>query len=603
MKKSKNHLLAVLILSLFLVFTNCEKEEVFLQNTENNKTNLEIKMFTLSETEIKNDKRLLNKIDKFQTDIKTKNNSPSSSRYIYSTENQFTVNTDYAIHIDNGVNNTYTFPMYRQQDNGLLENLLLVEQEDDSFKVYIVQYEFTEEEIAAINFRESVDFENKVTFIEINDDGLTDDIFGKYFYNGNCYEDNMVHQPGSNCFSNRHNLSDGEYNEATNPGGCRYWNTSNMATSGGYVFMPTLVSCDGQGGNTTGSGPDGNTNNHGGLAGSASTTPITCRVDCLPDSDALESCDLTVPVSLASLSLIDQEICWLNKSGQSIIKANLETYLNNGGDLDFGQEAFDALYNGGQVDYPNKVILDQTVINNQKVKCVYDKLKGLSNTIFNDIIDNQFRSSKNSDLRFKITTPINGGDAFTKGRTNNGINFFEIQLNPSMVANASTIEIALMLIHESIHAELLDRCLQLGIISAFDSNGNPLFTNTPITYTTYDSLFAVLVYNYKNYGGGNSQWNHDLFTVLSYRTKMAQNLLDIHAWLNDVNNDFLSNVNSDPFIIGGTYTLQQLMDYISWIGLEGTQDYQNTINNNTQELYKKVYVESVVRTKYTTICN
>ncbi|PIB33761.1 hypothetical protein BFP78_05805 [Gaetbulibacter sp. 5U11] len=75
MKKSKNQLSILLFLSLFFVLTNCEKEEVFLQNTVSNKTNPEIKMFALSETEIKNDKRLINKIDKFQTDIKTKNNS------------------------------------------------------------------------------------------------------------------------------------------------------------------------------------------------------------------------------------------------------------------------------------------------------------------------------------------------------------------------------------------------------------------------------------------------------------------------------------------------------------------------------------------------
>ncbi|WP_292942645.1 hypothetical protein [Olleya sp. UBA1516] len=412
-------------------------------------------MFTLSETEIKNDKRLINKIDKFQTDIKTKNNSSSSSRYIYTAENQFTVNTDYAIHIDNGANSTYTFPMYRQQDYGLLENLLLVEQEDDSFKVYIVQYEFTEEEIAAINFRESVDFENKVTFIEINDDGLTDDIFGKYFYNGNCYEDNMVYQPGSNCTAGGlHSVSDGAYNEYTNPDGCKAWNTSSMATSGGYVFMPTLVSCDGQGGNTTGSGPDVNTNNHGGLTGSASTTPITCRVDCLPDSDALESCDLTVPVSFASLSLIDQEICWLNKSGQSTIKANLETYLNNSGDLDFGQLAFDTLYNGGEVDFEEELILDSDLKANN---CLYSVYTGMGNApTFANYLNNFDGDMSVAHLKLTSSTTLPSN---TNAETSAPQNYLiTITFNENNL-NRPNLSIARTFIHEIIHAEIFRKLL------------------------------------------------------------------------------------------------------------------------------------------------
>lgn len=80
-------------------------------------------------------------------------------------------------------------------------------------------------------------------------------------------------------------------------------------------------------------------------------------------------------------------------------------------------------------------------------------------------------------------------------------------------------------------------------------------------------------------------------------------MVEIHPWLNDNSNDFLSNVNNDPFIVGGSYTLEQLMGYISWIGLEGTQDYQNTISNNALELSKKIYVQGVARAKYTNTCN
>ena len=196
-----------------------------------------------------------------------------------------------------------------------------------------------------------------------------------------------------------------------------------------------------------------------------------------------------------------------------------------------------------------------------------------------------------------------GEDAFTKGRTSNGISTYDILLDPSVLASASTLEIALMLIHESIHAELLDRCVQLGIINAFDINGNPNFTNTSVTYNTYQALFSVLVYQYRNFGGTNSQWNHDLFTVLSYRTKMAQNLVAIHPWLNDPSSDFLTNINSNTLNLYGDFTLQQVMNYISWIGLEGTQEFIDSIESDPLEETKKNYIENAARAQYTNNCN
>lgn len=118
-----------------------------------------------------------------------------------------------------------------------------------------------------------------------------------------------------------------------------------------------------------------------------------------------------------------------------------------------------------------------------------------------------------------------------------------------------------------------------------------------------EAIFSALALHYFNYNGGNSQWNHDLFTIGNYRTKMAQNLVNIHPWLNDANNDFLTNVNSDSLNLYGDFTLEQLMEYVSWIGLEGTQDFINTIQNSPLEHTKKNYVENAARAKYTNNCN
>ncbi len=220
-------------------------------------------------------------MEKIETKLKVQSKATSiNGREVYSEENGFTVNTDYCKEIFDGTKYTYTFPVFREVDNGLLENLLLVEDTDGSYMAYLIQYELTDDEKTAINFLQPVDMERKVTFIEINDDGLTDDIFGKYYYNGSCYEDNYVYQEATNCLgSEQHPYSVGS--------ACPLWGTINTATSGGYVNIPTLVSCDGGGGypSNGGNAPDYNpTNpnsnpNHGGSSGS-STTTITCKTNC-----------------------------------------------------------------------------------------------------------------------------------------------------------------------------------------------------------------------------------------------------------------------------------------------------------------------------------
>jgi hypothetical protein len=300
----------------------------------------------------------------------------------------------------------------------------------------------------------------------------------------------------------------------------------------------------------------------------------------------------------------------------------LNTHIDNDGDyeeeaLNFVSAVIDELTDtceiDFEVDFPEKVILHNSVINNQKAKCVYDKLKEMSNTIFSDIINDHFGSSKNAHIRFEIGTTPNGEDAITNPFINNpsdvsSSSAYKIVINSAIVEDLSLIEIALIYIHESIHAELFERCFRLGLIQTITFvNGSPkvFFTSNPtIPYDIPSSIFNALTTQYYN-NGQNSQWNHDLFTALNYQEQISENLENIHPWLNDQNNDFVSNINNDPFNVGGNYTLSQLMDYISWIGLEGTQEYANTFlgPSNVSELSKLTYIEDAISTKYTQECN
>ncbi len=300
-------------------------------------------------------------------------------------------------------------------------------------------------------------------------------------------------------------------------------------------------------------------------------------------------------------------ITWLaNNNNQSNVLSNciaILDFLNENGNNTpeaqaFAQEAMEAMMAGGE--FYDGIIIDSTIVSNTRVHNIYNKLKNLSNSIFSDIINNNFQSSKIARIRFRIGNTPDGEDAYTKGSTNNGISSsYDVIINSNLIDSLSNIEVALIFIHESIHAELLDRCVRMGIINAFDSSGYPNFTDSSITFSTQEALFAGIVNFYKNYPvPNNSQWNHDLFTILDYRNILSQNLISIHPFINDINNDFLTNINNDPLNSYGNFTLQQVMNYISWIGLEGTQNYINTIQNNSLEHQKKVYIEDAARLFY-----
>lgn len=630
-KLNRTFKFGILFLGMTLLFWNCEKSEEITNKEiqqEKNRTEISFEQF----------KSNISSKEKLQTFNRFFDINKSSSKTTFNKKNtndfnDATILTDNIIKIKKNNFTSYTFTILTQTEDFEFYNLVLyVNNNQEIYKSHILKYTPSEKWLADTtqHFSGNVKIINNDFFNVDNLLQSKSSTHAKSLANDDCIDSVTTewvcgagnnHEPGHpDCRPENNAVTEYvitiEYRPCTDNGG------------GNGDFDPETGS---EGGSTSGGGD-------GGIVTAPNTVPYTSQLKQF-QSGTLNSVERTyyssnsniknnidrylIQKSFSSIAKFDaklalefseslnlnfQQFNWVFNNRDSQDLNDIKDYLNEAINItseieDFVKKAIDALNDDGEIDLEDKVIVDSTVVKNQKVKCVYDKLKSLSNNVFSDIINEHFDSAKKSHVRFRITTTPNGEDAFTRGFTNNGISFFEIQLDPTVVSNASTIEIALMLVHESIHAELLDRCVQLGIINAFDSKGRPNFTNTSITYNTKDELFAKLVYQYKNYNGGNSQWNHDLFTVTDYRAKMALNLVNIHSKLNDTNNDFLTNVNNDSQNVYGNFTLQQLMEYISWVGLEGTQEYINNIQNNATEKANKNYVENAARNKYTNTCN
>ncbi|WP_034061171.1 hypothetical protein [Lacinutrix jangbogonensis] len=462
-----------------------------------------------------------------------------------------------------------------------------------------------------MNYGQYVDLENKIT--ELNNSNFIDATNNKVYWDPEtmCLV-NSSWIEGTVCSGSEEHT----YQEWMGGAQC---NGRTKPTNGFYHNYNISCMPSSTGGNSTPSNNNPSNGQQSGAGGSTlpqdETVVVSCNSrssDCLPELCAASEIISTVA---ANLGLTPELTSCLRDEDNCTAATALVDFVNaNPTSTAFAQLAAQAICDGGEVDYPNSIVLDSTFNNNPKAKCVYNKLKNLSDTVFKDIISNHFGSQFTRDIKFEvgnIPAQLGNTDAFTY--TNYDVNnlviasgdIMTIRVSPTFLQNASAIEIALTLIHESIHAELMDRFIQLGLVNNVTTLGAIVFNNgNTNVFTLSDVIFNQLLIIYNAYPpNSNGQWNHDLFNALSYRTKMAQNLVSVHPWLHDSSDDFLTNVNGDNLNLYGDFTINELMDYITWIGLEETEDFANNIESVPLELTKKNFVETAARTYYTKNCN
>ncbi|WP_026754199.1 hypothetical protein [Sediminibacter sp. Hel_I_10] len=148
----------------------------------------------------------------------------------------------------------------------------------------------------------------------------------------------------------------------------------------------------------------------------------------------------------------------------------------------------------GEVDYPNKVILDSSFVNNVKLKCAYDKLTSDNNPLFRNTVG-AFIDDPNFNLTFEVGECSQTEDQCTNDSDPNNIviTFEDIPNSPIQIAQA--------ILHESIHAELA-RFVKQYQLGSIDVNNRPYLFDL---YKYYKELLGggdidhiYMSYNYIN---------------------------------------------------------------------------------------------------------
>ncbi len=276
--------------------------------------------------------------------------------------------------------------------------------------------------------------------------------------------------------------------------------------------------------------------------------------NCLPDTNdpTNENNETGINIDLGLLSALNQYL------EPDLTPEQMDWIFENQENIDFAQMALDALQNGGEADFEEKIILDPAFVNNDCLANVYSQMKNNS-TSFSNYLENFLGETPVAHLRFNYDENFGNNQpnnttalAITEPPQNYVINIiFNGDPNlPSSTHNKPKLIIAVAFIHEMIHAEIYRKMLSAAQLGNLDTTGsmtpsqqvnfvNNLRNNFPDLYDYYVDRWR-------------DNWGHQL---------MAQHYVDI---IKGAIAEYDNNAHS-----------QETYEAIAWMGLYNTIAWNN----------------------------
>jgi hypothetical protein len=425
--------LRIVLLGIFLTLTNCQKDDDFKTLEKQIENTSRFNVSKIGASKIKQNKKLTEKLRVLQEKIST-NKTNIQNKTVFSYDYGFSINTNQVTYIESfdGNYHSYTFPVFRNQDTTLIENLVLSLKEDGNYKAVIATYDLSQQEKEDIKNNLFVDLSNKLTIIEIEDETLVDDIFSK------ATEDEIIVTVTTECCVNNTVGHDGgKEADGSNCPAHGYCTTTYYSSGGGVDSGYTHDNS-----NDTGSTTDSDGTSGGGGTTTGSNTN--------PDEDPT----------------LDDNPCKGNTCTEIVTEPNVTVTAT-----DF--------------------IVDNTDIKNLNPcpKDIYLELENLQqsgikrvlNTFCspNSVYDWQLKSEIPNNINPNIQAATNweldiNGDAIA--------NSYITKIKPDFENTATRIAIARTILHESIHAYLLS---QVDAADAGTINQTQFQNNFPLLWEHY----------------------------------------------------------------------------------------------------------------------
>ena len=259
-------------------------------------------------------------------------------------------------------------------------------------------------------------------------------------------------------------------------------------------------------------------------------------------------------------------------------------------ELEFHELADDAISEGSEVDYENRIINNES-FTDTNTECLHKKLANDEQDNFYKTMLSSFTTNDFELLSFGIGDVPNGEWGITRGNeinnNNYGFDSYNITISQT-IENSSNLSKLVTLCHELIHAYLLNSLDNLGIITYLE-NGEPGFSLTQCD--DYDSEIDIntlsvrdrwiaLICAFNENNPGSAEWTHNLFSTANfsvsvYREQLEDFILNNHDWDNET--PILSQLLQLEF---GAEWQQKTAEYLSWKGLESTDAFEEWAETN-----------------------
>ncbi|APG65741.1 hypothetical protein LPB136_10355 [Tenacibaculum todarodis] len=505
---------------------------------------------------------------KVQSKIQQRNNFKTSNREEQNLIDEllnFTVIGEQAKHIEQNNYQSYTFSTKRRNSiEGIQENYFLNLQEDGSYREYLIWYFTDKENFINAEINPSLIVGKTMKIIDL---GLleTSNDANMSSRDGDTITNLVNNLPGVGCY------------EIIMPEDCdcngSYAITNKDCPSGGGIGTIEFGGPDITltGGGTPSEG--GNGGGNGSNSSSSNETIYTSITGTPFDTCLISNYDLFYQLSEANQKAI-------------------ETFINendcNEDTKGFVKLAIEALMDGDEVDFEDRIIIDST-FKDTSLECIHNKLNEGDN-LYKRMISN-FNSTNGNSITFAKGTTPNGTWAITRGHASNDRNFKITVKN--IVDSSSNLHKLKILCHEMIHAYMFDALKDWGYMN-FDSIGTPWLDvdalncqNIPTGTTTVDlnslseeERFISVLCAIQHAGGITSDWSHEVFNTITfdmlvYRQELENLVFNQHDW--DSESSVLVNILQNKF---GTDWKRKTSEYLSWSGLNDTQEFADWAANN-----------------------
>lgn len=160
MKKKLKQIPKTLFLCLIVFFTSCNKDELY-EADNLSKTKATSRFVTFNE--LKKNQKAFGEFQEVEQKVslaKSSSQAGLSSRLVYLSQYNFSIDTDKILLVEKGDYKSYTFPIYRDEETEKTENLVIT-QKNSEVNAYLSKYTLTELEKQKIENFEYVDLYNK----------------------------------------------------------------------------------------------------------------------------------------------------------------------------------------------------------------------------------------------------------------------------------------------------------------------------------------------------------------------------------------------------------------------------------------------------------